>query len=161
VSKPKNPAFDPQKGAVVGKRGPGRPAKLDDARKKILLKLLAEGQYRKHACALAGVHPNTLITTMRADPAFKEAVQKAEVQAVAAAVRCMSRFAKKDWKAAKAFLAAKDPARWSEARQEPAGAGVKSEVVDALLAKLSQPDAPPAALPPPGGPPDAVPSLGP
>lgn len=162
MSKPKVPPFDPQKGAVVGKRGPGRPAKLDDARRALLLKLLKQGQYRKHACALAGIHTNTLITTMRSDPAFKAAVQKAELASIAGAVQCFSGAANKHWKAAKAFLALKDPERWAETRQGLPGGGTGSEVVDAILAKLSRPDPPPGDPPPPdGGPPDAVPPVGP
>lgn len=143
----KDPKYDPEFGAVVGKRpfGPGRPRAFTPAKRKEFLKLLEQGNYRKDALLLLKINHQTFAMEIKRDPGFKAAVRAAEEKSVSDAIACFSKAAKKDWKAAALYLARKRPDKWAEQRNVKidTGSGPKKtkEAVEQLIAKLTE-DAP-------------------
>lgn len=60
-----------------------RPTKYTPERVKIIVDALADGQTRRCAYGLAGVHSGTFANWLEEHPEFSEAVEKAEAQAEA------------------------------------------------------------------------------
>jgi len=142
-------------------RGPGAPRKLTPEVRAELLKVLAEGQYRKHACLIVGVSTQTLANEMKRDAEFKRAVCAAEMKATRTAVKTITKASKKDWKAALAFLGRKHPEWVARPRELPKVGGrdikdvlaemmlklgVTSDVPEALKVPQASPDPPDEVL---------------
>lgn len=143
-------ALDPEKGNLpVGKRGPGRPAIWDDARKKAFLKHVANGMTREQGCKLVGASTSSLKRAVRVDPIFKGAMHRAELEGMSAAAACFTKAAKKNWKAAMQYLARLDPARWGSKQEftlaPSASGGADQQTVLAMYTKLGVDNARPVA----------------
>jgi len=138
------------------RRRPGRPRSLDTARRKLLLKLLSQGNFRKHALLMIGVGSDALRRAMRDEPEFKAAVQSAELTATRNAVACFTRAAMRDWKAAVEFLRRKCPEWGIKDTAAPlkisvGTGGREDELLAKLLAPGVQHEAPQSAVPSRGG----------
>lgn len=160
----REPKYDPQKGAAVGQRGPGRPGKWTPALKRTFVRYLAGSCSRRQACALVAASHTSLHHAIKADPAFKAAIHAAEAAGIAGAAKCFTKGATKDWKAAERYLARRDPSRWGLASEGVLTTSGVTAVNDArvlaeVYAKLgvgpvaAVPEAP--ALPAGDGPPEA------
>ncbi len=112
-----DPIFDPEKGAPIGKRAPGRPKLWTPATKRTFVTHLRASCSRRQACALVRLSHTSLYKAIKADPAFKAAIHAAEASGIAAAAKCFTKSATKDWKAAERFLARRDPGNWGLASE--------------------------------------------
>lgn len=147
-------AFDPEKGAPVGQRAPGRPRKITAELRARLLELLGQSVTRKDACAAVGISVQTLANTLKADPELKAEVHRRERLGVIAASECVTRAAATDPKVAIEYLARRRPAEWGKKKIvtiNPTGPErTGREVLEALLEKLGGGAGAPAT-PPAGG----------
>jgi transposase-like protein len=103
---------------------PGRPSKLTDQTVDKLLKAVREGQTYSTACSYAGICYQTLrnwIKTASNDVergelteyvAFLDMLSRAESEAERKAVRAWSSHFNSDYRAARDFLAARNPEQW-------------------------------------------------
>lgn len=92
----------------------GRPTKKTEQRVEALLQSLRAGASRQRAAALAGIHRDTLYEWMKQDPAFSDAIEKAEAFAES---RFLARVAtaaenEKSWQAAAWILERRFPNEW-------------------------------------------------
>ncbi len=136
------PMFDPEKGAVVGQRKPGRSKVFNTAKKNLFLAALEKGLYRAQSATLIGVSEATYQKEMNTDVDFKIAVHKAELKAYADAVECVTAASKTNWKAAIAYLQRRDPKNWgSRTEFSMTTTSTTKDVAEAVMAKL-MPDEP-------------------
>ncbi|CAB4199230.1 hypothetical protein UFOVP1336_21 [uncultured Caudovirales phage] len=92
----------------------GRPSKKTEQRVEALLQSLRAGASRQRAAALAGIHRDTLYEWMKQDPAFSDAIEKAEAFAE---FRFLARVAtaaenERSWQAAAWILERRFPNEW-------------------------------------------------
>lgn len=114
----------------------GAPTKLTPDRHDKIIRAVRAGNFYRAAAAYAGIHHDTLYDWIRrgdaerarlaADPkakpdaresvflAFSDAIRNAEAEAEIEAVAHWKAHAKGDWRAAKAWLAARHRADWAE-----------------------------------------------
>ena len=71
---------------VLDRPNPGRPTKHTPERELLLLEALRAGNTRKAASAAAGIHQDTMLDWVNADPAFSDQCVRAEMEAERAAV---------------------------------------------------------------------------
>jgi transposase-like protein len=129
---------------------PGRPSKLTEDTVDNLLKAIREGQTYAVACSYAGICYQTLrnwIKTASNDVeqgelteyvAFLDMLSRAEAQAERKAVRAWSSHFKSDYRAARDFLAARNPDQW--ARRDRMDINAKVSVGVVMLPPLDVPE---------------------
>lgn len=109
----------------------GRPTKKTEQRVEALLQSLRAGASRQRSAALAGIHRDTLHEWMKQDPAFSDAIEKAEAFAEA---RFLSRVAtaaenERSWQAAAWILERRFPKEWSK-REGVEFSGVNGQAIE-------------------------------
>lgn len=102
----------------------GRPCKLDERTRDILIEALANGCYRETAARLAGIHISTLYRWLETGEAdhennktslfrdLYEGANRAEAAAEAHALAVIRNAMPLDWRAAAHFLERRYPAQW-------------------------------------------------
>lgn len=109
----------------------GRPTKKTEQRVEALLQSLRAGASRQRSAALAGIHRDTLHEWMKQDPAFSDAIEKAEAFAEA---RFLSRVAtaaenERSWQAAAWILERRFPNEWRK-REGVEFSGVNGQAIE-------------------------------
>lgn len=109
----------------------GRPTKKTEQRVEALLQSLRAGASRQRSAALAGIHRDTLNEWMKQDPAFSDAIEKAEAFAEA---RFLSRVAtaaenERSWQAAAWILERRFPNEWRK-REGVEFSGVNGQAIE-------------------------------
>jgi hypothetical protein len=109
----------------------GRPTKKTEQRVEALLQSLRAGASRQRSAALAGIHRDTLNEWMRLDPAFSDAIEKAEGFAE---MRFLSRVAtaaenERSWQAAAWILERRFPNEWRK-REGIEFSGVNGQAIE-------------------------------
>jgi hypothetical protein len=107
----------------------GRPTKKTEQRTEALLQSLRAGASRQRAAALAGIHRDTLYEWMKQDPAFSDAIEKAEGDAEVRNVAIIQRAADTTWQAAAWWLERKHKAEWSSRIEQTGADGAPVKVI--------------------------------
>ena len=95
----------------TGGQNLGRPPALDDAKRKIIIAMLANGSSRRVAARYVGCAPSTVTRTAMRDPEFAAELARAEQNAEIEALHLLRNAAKKDryWRAAAWLLERRNP----------------------------------------------------
>jgi len=101
---------------------PGARTKRTPETAKRIIDLLKLGNYRDHAYTAAGISHDTFYKWLKADPAFSEAVEKAEAEAIAFHMSQIIKASREGtWQASAWFLERKLPDRFGRQDRRPDG----------------------------------------
>jgi len=94
-----------------------------------IITLLKLGNYRDHAYTAAGISHDTFYKWLKADPAFSEAVEKAEAEAISFHMAQIMKASRDGvWQASAWYLERKYPDRFGRQDRRPEGAD-RQEIV--------------------------------
>jgi len=121
----------------------GRPPTLDDAKRRKILALLANGSSRRVAARVAGCSHSTIARTAMRDPEFAAELDAAEHNSEIEALRQVRKAAKKDryWRAAAWLLERRNPRdfarRTPTTLSEEDAANLAMRMADPIIYKMS------------------------